>query len=56
LKAYNKAKIDSSTADEISIDNLEKMMVTHKFDHSKYDPKFLEENNRAAIIAILSKE
>ena len=31
-------------------------MVIHKFDHTKYDPKFLEEQNRAAIIAILSKE
>ena len=40
----------------MSIDNLEKRMVIHKFDHKKYDPNFLSEQNRAAMIAILSKE
>lgn len=31
-------------------------MVLHKFDHSQYDPHFLAEQNRAAMIAYLSKE
>ena len=55
-KAYNKAKINSRTEDEISIDNLTKMMAMHKFDHGKYDPNLLEEHNKADIIAILSKQ
>ena len=40
----------------MSIENLEKRMVIHKFNHKKYDPNFLSEPNRAAIIAILSKD
>ena len=31
-------------------------MVIHKFNHKKYDPNFLSEPNRAAMIAILSKD
>lgn len=55
-KAFNKAKLDNETDREMSIRNLERSMVMHKFNHAKYDPKFMEEQNRAAIIAILSKE
>ena len=40
----------------MSIRNLEKRMVIHKFNHKKYDPNFLSEPNRAAMIAILSKD
>ena len=40
----------------MSISNLEKRMVIHKFNHKKYDPNFLSEPNRAAMIAILSKD
>ena len=29
-------------------------MVEHKYDHIKYDPYFLQETERASIIAILS--
>ena len=54
LKAYQKARITSESGQELSIQNLEKRMVLHKFDHSQYEPQFLAEDNRAAIIAILS--
>ena len=37
-KAFSKAKIDSKTEKEMTIDNLEKVMIVQKFDHFKYDP------------------
>ena len=56
FKSYNKARIHSDTQDELSIPNLERKMVRHKFDHATYEPEFLHESNRSAMIAILSKE
>ena len=55
-KAYTKAYINQDTDTDMSISNLEKRMVIHKFNHKKYDPNFLSEPNRAAMIAILSKD
>ena len=55
-KALNRARIYEGTAQELSIRNLEKKMVLHKFDHSKYEPHFLAEPNRAAMIAYLSAD
>ena len=56
MKAFSKARINESTKEDLSISALEKRMVHHKNVHSKYDPDFLAENNRAAMIAILSKD
>ena len=55
-KAFTKARVHSKTNEEMSIEALEKRMINHKFRHSQYEPNFLAENNRAAIIAILSKD
>ena len=55
-KSFQKARIHSKTKEECSIESLEKRMVLHKFDHEKYDPMFLAEQERAAIIAILSRD
>jgi hypothetical protein len=52
----NKARIFEGSAEELSIRNLEKKMVLHKFDHEKYNPHFLAETNRAAMIAYLSAD
>ena len=56
MKAYSRARIHSKTNEEFSIENLEKSMINHKFRHEQYDARFLDESNRAAIIAILSKD
>ena len=55
-KAFKRARIHSETKHELSIENLEKRMINHKFRHEQYDPRFLNEANRAAIIAILSQD
>jgi len=55
-RAYNKARISSETNQELSIENLEREMVRFKIDHENFDPSLLEEQSRAGIIAILSKE
>ena len=31
-------------------------MIHHKFKHEQYEPHFLSETNRSAMIAILSKD
>ena len=43
LKSFNKAKLDSQTAQQLSIQNLEKQMIMHRFNHSQFDPRLMED-------------
>lgn len=54
MKALIKARVTSSTSQDLSIESLERRMMSHKFVHEKYDPYLLQETERASIIAILS--
>ena len=56
MKSFTRSRIHEKTKEELSIENLERHMINHKFRHEQYDPHFLNEANRAAIIAFLSKE
>lgn len=49
-----KARINQNTDVDLSVDNLAKRIALHKIDHGTFDPHFLQESERAGIIAVLS--
>lgn len=49
-----KARINQDTEVDLSLDSLARRMALHKFDHETFDPHFLQETERAGIIAVLS--